>query len=115
MDNNRSYKIGEVAKLLELSQSTIRFWEKEFKQLKPIKSSAGQRFYTIKHIDLLKRLKTMLYEEKYTIDGAKKQLRLNSSKIGNEQNLSITQNISNINMSKDELKQELISILEILN
>jgi len=74
MANRLYYKIGEVCELSGLKPSVLRFWEKEFKQLRPVKSSGGQRFYTEKHIDLVKTLKNMLYEEKYTIEGARRKL-----------------------------------------
>ena len=71
------YKIGEVSKLLNVKTSTLRFWESEFRQLNPVKTASNQRYYTKKHIDFLKILKSMLYDEKYTIEGAKKRLCAN--------------------------------------
>ncbi|PLX69886.1 MAG: MerR family transcriptional regulator [Denitrovibrio sp.] len=68
------YKIGEVCKLTDLKPSVLRFWEKEFRQLRPTKSSGGQRLYTEQNVELAKRLKVMLYDEKFTIDGVKKKL-----------------------------------------
>lgn len=114
---NKFYKIGEVSKLLDLNTSTLRYWETEFRQLRPVKSSGGQRFYTQKHIELLQTLKEMLYSEKYTIDGAKK--RLKNQKITNitdENNGKITDELENgcFSMSKDDIRKELAEILSIL-
>jgi len=95
------YKIGEVCKLTGLKPSVLRFWEKEFRQLRPIKSSGGQRLYTEKNMELVIRLKTMLYDEKFTIDGVKKKL-------------SAAEDYES-GLSKEELKSELIEILELLN
>lgn len=72
---SRYYKIGEVARELELEPYVLRFWEKEFPQLTPERSSKGQRLYTEEHLKLLKRIKYLLYEEKLTIEGAKLRLQ----------------------------------------
>lgn len=72
---NRFYKIGEVSKMLDLPTSTIRYWENQFRQLRPVKSTGGQRFYTNQHIYLLEQLKDMLHNERYTIEGAKNRLK----------------------------------------
>lgn len=99
------YKIGEVSKLLDLKASTIRFWEKEFNQLKPVKSS-NQRYYTKKHIDFLQNIKVMLYEEKLTIEGAKKRI--------NDNSIIATNNSEKNNINIKSIKDELLDILEIL-
>ena len=102
------YKIGEVSKLLNVKPSTLRFWELEFRQLNPFKSSSNQRYYTPENVEFLKRLKKMLYEEKYTIEGAKKRLH-SSDAVGNPQ---LPNNSDKFDVST--FKQELIEILEIL-
>jgi DNA-binding transcriptional MerR regulator len=53
----------------------LRFWETEFPQLKPVKSSTGQRMYRRKDVEAVLRIKTLLYEEGFTIAGARQQLR----------------------------------------
>jgi len=68
------YSISEVSKLTELEQYILRYWETEFEQLKPSKNRAGNRIYTNKDIQLILKIKKLLREEKYTIDGAKKIL-----------------------------------------
>ena len=68
------YKIGEVACLVELKASVLRFWEAEFPFLNPEKSSTGQRLYTRQDIDLVIQIKQLLYHEKYTIEGVRKKL-----------------------------------------
>ncbi len=68
------YSISEVSKLTDLEQYILRYWETEFEQLKPGKNRAGNRIYTNKDIQLILRIKRLLREEKYTIDGAKKIL-----------------------------------------
>ena len=70
----RTYKIGEVASLTGLKPFVLRFWETEFPQLAPVRTKKGQRLYTDEHLDLIARIKTLLYEEKLTIDGARRRL-----------------------------------------
>lgn len=68
------YRIGEVARITSLKPSVLRFWEAEFKELRPPKSRTGQRLYTRTDIELLLEIKRLLYGEKLTIDGARKRL-----------------------------------------
>jgi len=65
------YSISEVSKLTSLEQYILRYWESEFEQLKPAKNRAGNRIYTNKDIKLILKIKKLLKEEKYTIEGAK--------------------------------------------
>lgn len=69
-----TYKIGEVASLTGLKPFVLRFWESEFPQLVPVRTKKGQRLYTDEHLELIHRIKTLLYDEKLTIDGARKRL-----------------------------------------
>ena len=69
------YKIGEVSEILKVKSFVIRYWESEFKQLRPSKNGTGQRVFRKKDILLLQRIKQLLYEELYTIPGAKKRLQ----------------------------------------
>lgn len=68
------YSISEVSKLTSLEQYILRYWETEFEQLKPGKNRAGNRIYTNKDIKLILQIKKLLRDEKYTIEGAKKNL-----------------------------------------
>lgn len=68
------YSISEVSKITGLEQYVLRYWESEFPQLKPQKNRAGNRIYTNKDIKLILYIKTLLRDEKYTIEGAKKVL-----------------------------------------
>jgi DNA-binding transcriptional MerR regulator len=69
------FRIGEVARLCRLPAYVLRFWETEFPQLKPVKSSTGQRMYRHKDVESVLRIKKLLYEEGFTIVGARQQLR----------------------------------------
>ncbi len=73
------YSISEVAKILEIKSSVLRFWEKEFKELKLKRSKGGRRFYKEKDIALLRKIKKLLYEDGLTIKGAKTALKKKDS------------------------------------
>ncbi len=69
------FRIGEVAKLCSLPAYVLRFWETEFPQLRPSKSNTGQRLYRRKDVENVVRVKRLLYEEGYTINGARQFLK----------------------------------------
>ena len=75
----KQFRIGELAKKLNLERFVIRFWEKEF-EIKSTRSQGGQRFYTQDDCALFDKIRTLLYTEGFTIAGAKKSLKSNSSK-----------------------------------
>ncbi len=73
------YSISEVSKLTSVEQYILRYWETEFEQLRPQKNRAGNRIYTNKDINVILRIKSLLREKKYTIEGAKKILNENAN------------------------------------
>ena len=85
MKNDKMYKsIGEVAKEITVNTHTLRFWEKEFKQIKPKLLSGNRRYYLEKDINLLKLIYELLKNQGYTIAGAKKLLNSSSIKLDDE-------------------------------
>jgi DNA-binding transcriptional MerR regulator len=72
------FRIGEVATLCRLPAYVLRFWESEFPQLKPVKSSTGQRMYRKRDVENVLRIKQLLYDQGFTISGARQQLRAES-------------------------------------
>ena len=64
------YSIGEVERITDLKPYVLRFWEKEFSMLKPKKNKKGQRSYKKKGVELILRIKDLLYKQKFTIKGA---------------------------------------------
>lgn len=102
--------ISEVSERTDVPAYTLRYWEKEFKQLRPERYS-GQRKYSPLDVELVKKIKDLLYNKKYTIDGVKKCLTIDRRK----KNMSNDTQV-NITDSKilEEIKQELKEILEIL-
>ncbi len=69
------FRIGEVARLCEVPAYVLRFWESEFPQLKPNKGGTGQRLYRRRDVEMALRVKTLLYDEGYTIPGARQFLK----------------------------------------
>ena len=68
------FKIGDVCRIAKIQPYVLRYWETEFPQLNPSKSKSGQRVYSRDDLDIIIRIKHLLYEEGFTIAGAKKQM-----------------------------------------
>jgi DNA-binding transcriptional MerR regulator len=79
------FRIGEVADLCDLPAYVLRFWETEFPQLKPTKSSTGQRMYRRRDVDNVLRIRKLLYQDGFTIAGARQQLRSEARAAGKTQ------------------------------
>ena len=119
MNSNKEetkYKtIGQVAKILNLinqkngslSTHTIRFWEKEFKQIKPKIFTGNRRYYDENSINVLKKIKFLLKDQGMTLNGVKKLLNSNDSDIDELYNTSIKQ--------KKIIKSKILKIKELLN
>lgn len=97
------FKIGEVSEITGLEQHVLRFWESEFKNIKPKRTSTGQRMYRKNDIELLLNIKRLLHNEKFTIQGAKKHL---SSKSGATDRISKSGiNIAEICSELEEIRK----------
>jgi len=72
------YRIGEVSRLTELKPFVLRYWESEFPMLEPVKSANGHRMYRQEDVDLVFKIKRLLYDEGFTIAGARRHLRGNT-------------------------------------
>ena len=75
MKDKLFYTISEVSEELKVSQPTLRFWEREFKQIKPHRTLNGQRRYTKEDVEVLRKIKALTHERGLTLSGAKKILR----------------------------------------
>lgn len=69
--NKIYYKISEVCEITGLKPSVLRFWEKEFKDIRPLKTTSNRRLYTQKNIETINKIKYLLYNKRMTIEGAK--------------------------------------------
>ena len=74
MTDKEFFSIKEVASMLDLKPYILRYWEKEFAILKPKRNRVGRRYYSKKDIDMVRLIRNILYEQGYTIAGAKKKL-----------------------------------------
>ena len=109
MKNNKTYKtIGDVAKILnlvnkktgKLSTHTLRYWEKEFKEIKPHIFTGKRRYYDSKSIEILKKIQFLLKNKGMTIKGVKKQLQINDSGLDVNNNKTINKSIIKTKLSK---------------
>ena len=114
------YSIGEVSKITGLKPHVLRYWESEFPMLSPMKNRAGNRVYREKELKLIQYIKYLLYEKKYTIDGARKFLKEMKSKnmemVDGEMTVGKVKNGVNENVIfvLRKVKKELVEILKIL-
>lgn len=106
------FRIGEVASLCRLPPYVLRFWETEFPQLKPVKSSTGQRMYRKRDVESVVRIKRLLYEDGFTIAGARVQLREETKSDRNQTTLPFPISPA-VNVA--HLRNELQQILHILS
>jgi DNA-binding transcriptional MerR regulator len=107
------FRIGEVATLCRLPAYVLRFWETEFPQLKPVKSSTGQRMYRKRDVESVARIKRLLYDDGFTIAGARLQLREEIKSERSQSALPFPMPAAPVNVSY--LRTELQQILNILS
>jgi len=111
------YSIGEVSKMTDLKAYVLRYWETEFKQLKPPKNRAGNRTYRQTDIDLILFIKDLLYNKKFTIEGARTQLESIGDDVKSEKKVEKEVPVKAVPAKKETLvkiKQELETLLELL-
>ncbi len=117
-ENSKYKTIGEVAEILDLinkkngsfSTHTIRFWEKEFKQIKPKIFTGNRRYYDEQSINILKKIKFLLKDKGMTLNGVKKLLNSEDSDIDEMMNTSINQ--KNIIKTKIKKIKKLINLIK---
>ena len=105
------YTIGEVCNLLDLKAHVLRYWEKEFPQVHPKKKFGRNRRYGPDDIDILKKIKYMLHTQGFTIEGAKKKLKLD---IANKEQISLDFSVDK-KEAKKQIKDELLEIKQLLS
>ncbi len=108
------YSISEVSKLAEVEQYILRYWESEFEQLRPSKNRAGNRVYTNEDIKLIFKIKKLLRDEKYTVEGAKRVLEEVDDKIENLDSLNTNTEVEEIIDEKEKLKRDLMELRNFL-
>jgi len=108
------YSISEVAKITGLEQYVLRYWETEFDQLKPAKNRAGNRIYTNKDIKLIIYIKSLLRDEKYTIEGAKKVLLEYVPEPDNGEQLVLLTVPQKKKIQDEEIRSDMMQVKEFL-
>ncbi len=98
------FRIGEVAQLCRLPAYVLRFWETEFPHLKPVKSSTGQRMYRHKDVESVLHIKKLLYEEGFTIAGARQHLRVENKSDKKQTPLPFPERASDLKYIRQGLK-----------
>ena len=107
------FRIGEVARLCHLPAYVLRFWESEFPQLKPGKSGTGQRMYRRRDVENVLRIKRLLYDDGFTIAGARQQLRVEAKSTRGQEALPFPPgHTADLKRMRHELK-EILGILSV--
>lgn len=96
------FKIGEVSRIAEVPTSVLRFWETEFKRIRPKRTPSGQRLYRRQEIEQILMIKDLLYQKKYTIKGAKRYLK------------ALDKEPASFDLLLDEIRSELEDIRKML-
>jgi len=98
------FRIGEVAELVGVEPHVLRYWEREFRSIRPTKSAKGQRVYSRRDVENLMRVRELLYKEGFTIAGAKKKLQRSGDEAseGDEPNI----------VSPEKTREQLLAIRE---
>ena len=99
------FKVGEVSAIVEVPAYVLRFWEAEFKKINPKRSSSGQRLYRKNDIELILKIKHLLYDKKFTIQGAKQHLKIKQDE--KKEKPSIT--------TLDDIREELKVIRDLIS
>ncbi|MFW9597267.1 MAG: MerR family transcriptional regulator [Paludibacter sp.] len=102
------YSISEVADMFAISQSNLRFWEKEFKQLKPKRNKGNTRFYTKEDIQIIKNIIFLVDEKKLTLEGAKKQLSQKKDVV--EKHQEIVERLKKVRKNLVDISKEIDSL-----
>ncbi len=114
--SSRAFRtIGEAASVLDVPQHVLRFWEGKFPQITPVKRRGGRRYYRPKDIDLLLKIRKLLYQDGYTIKGVQKLLEKRFKKplnLGEESKGMQNQEVSNKNIIDARVFREIIVELE---
>ncbi len=100
----RYFTIGEVSELCEVKPHVLRYWEQEFPQLKPVKRRGNRRYYQRHDVLMIRQIRSLLYEQGFTIGGARQQLSSDDAKVDQNQSQQIVK----------QLCSELEEVLQIL-
>ena len=106
-DNKRYFRIGEVSRIIGVEPYVLRYWESEFPMIRPSRADSNQRTYQKKDLELIFEIKRLLYDEKMTIEGAKRKLNKKNQRNNPSKKKSPEEVI-------DDIKSELQSVIRLL-
>jgi DNA-binding transcriptional MerR regulator len=109
----RYFTIGEVSELCGVKPHVLRYWEQEFTQLKPVKRRGNRRYYQHHEVLLIRRIRELLYEQGFTINGARNKLNLHIGGSANDETAEIAGMAPALNLLS--IREELNSILTLLS
>ena len=104
-EDKRYYRIGEVSRIIGVEPYVLRYWESEFPQIRPARADSKQRTYQKKDLELIKEIKRLLYQEKLTLEGARKRLKRQASNSDSIEPADVI----------EEIKSELQNIADLLS
>jgi DNA-binding transcriptional MerR regulator len=115
--NKEYFKIGEVSALSELEPYVLRYWETEFKMIRPVRFGSNQRMYRRKDVELIFEIKKLLYQEGFTIAGARKKLVQHSKEEKEKKTLPIQKADGPTDLEPliREIQKDLTDLIRLLN
>ncbi len=108
----RYFTIGEVSELCGVKPHVLRYWEQEFTQLKPVKRRGNRRYYQHHEVLLIRRIRELLYEQGFTISGARNRLDSRASALAGAEEQELPESAPAVDV--EHLRSELLGILELL-
>lgn len=103
----RYFAIGEVSDLCHVKPHVLRYWEQEFPQLRPVKRRGNRRYYKYHDVEIVRQIRNLLYEEGFTIGGARKQLREQAKPAdGREAEVGVAQQLRTVREEIEAIIQE---------
>ena len=112
----RYFTIGEVSELCGVKPHVLRYWEQEFTQLRPVKRRGNRRYYQHHEVLLIRRIRELLYEQGFTINGARNRLDSQGRANGDEAELDETQASAQAQpgVDVDQLRKDILQVIDLL-
>jgi DNA-binding transcriptional MerR regulator len=115
----RYFTIGEVSELCGVKPHVLRYWEQEFTQLRPVKRRGNRRYYQHHEVLLIRRIRELLYEQGFTINGARNRLDSHGRPNGSAGDIEDTQESGavpqvNVSVDVDQLRKDILQVIDLL-
>ncbi|MEH6436609.1 MerR family transcriptional regulator [Massilia sp. DD77] len=110
----RYFTIGEVSELCGVKPHVLRYWEQEFTQLKPVKRRGNRRYYQHHEVLLIRRIRELLYEQGFTISGARNRLDSRATALAGVEEQDVPEVAAAAAVDVEHLRTELLGILDLL-